>query len=46
MAGAPLLQGNVGIQLERRTQSTAEPMTEVDVLALVGHKPWQVKSEP
>lgn len=36
----------MGIQLESRTQSTAQLVTEVDVLSLVGHKPWQVKAEP
>lgn len=38
--------GDVEIQLENRAQSTAQLMTEVDVLGLVGHKPWQVKTEP
>lgn len=31
----------IEIQLESRAQSTAQLMTEVDVLGLVGHKPWQ-----
>lgn len=35
----------MGIQLESRTQSTAQFLTEVDLLTLIGHKPWQQKAE-
>lgn len=42
----PMWDRTVRIQQNSRTQSTAQLMTEMDVLSLVGHKPWQAKAEP
>lgn len=42
-----VLSANViwGIQLESKTERTAQLVTDTDMLTVVGHKPWPQKSK-